>query len=116
MTHSLGRRSILVALAATLLCVFPGGEVRADTADQLKQAGVAGERPDGYLGLVDPHASDAVKQNIKDINRKRRQKYQSIADKNGADRAVIEKLSGTKLIERALAGQYILSGGKWVRK
>ena len=116
MTYLLTRRSIPAILLGALLVLSPWGEAWADTAEQLKQAGVAGERPDGYLGLVDNNASAAVKKNIEDINRKRRQKYQSLADKNGTQRAVIEKLSGTKLIDRTPKGQYVMSGGKWVRK
>ena len=116
MTYLLTRRSILVIVLGAFVALCPWGEVWAASAKELKQAGVAGERPDGYLGLVDKNASASVKKNIEDINRKRREKYQSLADKNGTQRAVIEKLSGTKLIKQTPKGQYIMSGGKWVRK
>ena len=54
---------------------------------------------------------------VKDVNNKRREKYQSIAKKRGAPVEDVATLAGAKLVERAPAGQYVMdSNAKWRKK
>ena len=82
-----------------------------------KSQGLVGEQPNGYLGLVKASASGDVKAMMEDINAKRKQEYQSIAQRNKTELSVIEALAGKKAIERTAAGQYVkLPSGQWTKK
>lgn len=82
-----------------------------------KAQGLLGEQPNGYLGLVQANAPAGVKSLMADINSKRRQEYQAIAQRNHTELHVVEALAGKKAIERTPAGQYIrLPSGQWTRK
>ena len=43
-------------------------------------------------------------------------RYREIAGSNGTSLDQVQALAGKQLIERTPAGQYVLSGGRWVRK
>ena len=80
-------------------------------------AGWAGECPDGYLDLVRQDIPDKAKKLVRDINAKRRAKYQKTAKRTGATLKSVEVTSGAKLIERALPGELIKTpAGEWVKK
>jgi uncharacterized protein YdbL (DUF1318 family) len=82
-----------------------------------KAQGLVGEQPNGYLGLVKADASAEVKAMMNDINAKRKQAYQSIAQRNNTALSVVETLAGKKAIERTPPGQYVkLPSGQWVKK
>ena len=66
----------------------------ASPLDQAKASGQLGERPDGYLGLVNPAAPADVKAVMNDINGKRKAEYQGIAKKNGTELRAVEVLAG----------------------
>ena len=88
----------------------------ADLQDA-KAQGLLGEQPNGYLGLVKENAPADVKSLMNNINAKRKQEYQSIAQRNHTQLDVVEALAGKKAIERTPPGQYIrLPSGQWVRK
>ena len=105
---------VAVILVAGLMVAGPG-PARADMLDDLKAAGQVGERPDGYLGVVSGGAD--VVQFVESINAQRRAKYQDIATNRDTTVEAVEVIAGAKLIERSLAGAYIMtSAGSWVRK
>ena len=110
----------LATLALMLGLVFaPGltGDAHAGRLDDAKAAGYVGEKPDGYLGIVDASAPAKAKTLIDKVNAKRRDKYQGIADDRGTTLEAVEKLVGEKLIKRAKPGEYIMNAsGKWVQK
>jgi uncharacterized protein YdbL (DUF1318 family) len=83
-----------------------------------KAQGLLGEQSNGYLGLVKAtNASAEVKHLMADINAKRKQAYQAIAQRNHTQLHVVEALAGKKAIERTPRGQYIrLPSGQWTRK
>ena len=84
---------------------------------QAKAQGFVGEQPNGYLGLVNPGASGDVKAMMNDINAKRRQEYEAIAQRTNTTLDVVEALAGKKAIERTPSGQYVkLPSGKWLKK
>jgi len=87
------------------------------TLDEAKQQGLLGERPDGYLGLATTTVSAKIVELMKDINRKRREVYQGIAEKNGTALSAVEALAGKKAIEKTPSGQLIMKpNGTWVPK
>jgi hypothetical protein len=89
----------------------------AATLDGAKSAGKIGEGVDGYVHLVDKNAPTDVKALVKDVNGKRRAKYANIAKERGIPVEGVAALAGAKLVERALAGEYVMdSNAKWRKK
>jgi len=85
--------------------------------DAAKQQGLVGEQANGYLGSVTSAPSAEVAALIKDVNAKRRAKYQQIATKNGISMADVEALAGEKAITRTTSGNYIKpAAGGWRKK
>ena len=109
----------LVRSGATLLLVvgLAGSPAQADPVDDAKAAGLAGERIDGYLGLVDSGAPADVKRLIEKINAEREAKYAEIAKKQGVPAKAVAQIAGEKLIERAGSGEYVMGAdGQWRQK
>jgi uncharacterized protein YdbL (DUF1318 family) len=89
----------------------------AGALEDAKAAGYLGERPDGYLGLVNPGAPASVRSLMSSINTKRRGRYGEIAKKNKTDLRAVEVIVGTKLINKAPPGTYVMdASGTWIRK
>lgn len=106
--------SASICLAVFCLLVLPIAAL-ALSLDEAKAKGLVGEEPTGYLGVVS--ASPEATQIAQDINAKRRQKYQQIAQQNGTAVAAVEALAGKKAIEGTPPGQYVKSdSGSWVKK
>ena len=105
------------ALWFSTFLLFGARAANAATLDDAKSAGQIGEGVDGYLHLVDKNAPDAVKALVKDVNNKRREKYASIAKTRNISVENEAALAGTKLVERAPAGQHVMdSNAKWRKK
>ena len=110
------QRAGMFAVVLLALIALPVGESFAGELEKAKQAGSVGERPDGYLGVVDRNAGSAIEQLVEEINGKRRQKYGAIAKKNGTSVGAVAALAGAKLIEKAAPGEYVMQpSGKWVK-
>lgn len=79
-----------------------------------KSAGLVGEQPDGYLGVVSAsgNGGDIARQ----INQARRQEYQRLAQENGIQLRDVESIAGKKALERTPAGHYILLNDVWMKK
>ena len=91
--------------------------ISAATLDDAKAAGQVGEAPDGYVHLVNDGAPADVKALVKDINAKRKAKYESIAKKRGVPVEAVATQAGAKLIERTPAGQYVMDDhSNWKKK
>lgn len=103
-------------LAASLLWAAGFSAALAVDLDTAKMQGLVGETPDGYIAAVQPSASTDVLELVRDINAKRKQVYQQIAERNKADVRSVETLAGAKAIQRTPSGQYVYLDGKWVRK
>lgn len=91
------------------------GAAHAIDLDTAKSRGLVGERADGYLGVVvqDPPAD--VTELVADVNAKRRDGYQRIADQNHIDLADVEARAGQRAIERTTTGNWIFIS-RWERK
>ena len=102
---------------AAALAIVPGSAAYAQSLDSAKAAGLVGERVDGYVGIVDPAAPGGIVAMVQSINGKRRDKYQSVAAKNGTSLQAVEAIAGDKLVRRAKPGEYVMdSTGRWHRK
>jgi uncharacterized protein len=106
-------RLILLLLVAGIL-VSPSSTF-ALSLEQAKSQGIIGERPDGYLGIV--QNENGAQELVSKTNALRKEKYQQIAKKNGTPLAAVEKLAGEKAIEKTERGHYyIAADGGWKRK
>lgn len=106
--------SRLFTLAALLILLT--GTAWAADLQGAKAQGLIGEQSDGYLGLVSASAPADVKALVSDINSKRRQTYQDIAQRNNTSLDAVEALAGKKAIEKTPPGQYVKPAGSWLRK
>ncbi len=105
------------ALCFSALIVLGALTANAGTLDGAKSAGQIGEGVDGYLHLVDKNAPGDVKALVKDVNNKRKTKYEGIAKTRGTSVKDVAALAGAKLVERTPAGQYVMdSSTKWRKK
>jgi uncharacterized protein len=93
------------------------GPAQAGPLEDAKAEGLVGERIDGYVGVVDSGAPGSVKSLVDQINAEREAKYAEIAKKQGAPVAAVAQIAGTKLIERAPKGEYVMgANGRWQQK
>ena len=110
------RRSLSAALALVLLAALAAMPAAALSLEGAKAKGLVGEQADGYVGVVGAGSPEAKKL-AKDVNAKRRKRYEEIAGKRGVDVAGVAALAGKKLVDRAPSGEYIRgSDGRWVQK
>jgi len=115
-TQNRHHKSFAIVLGFILLVLTPLLAFGV-TLDDAKQQGLLGERSDGYLGLVKPSASSKTVELMKDINRKRRDVYKGIAEKNNTTLSSVEVLAGKKAIKKTPSGQFIMqSDGEWIPK
>jgi uncharacterized protein YdbL (DUF1318 family) len=106
-----------MALGAALLPLVRISAAQAQDLDAARQAGFVGERPDGYIGQVDPGAPAWAVQLIDKINAERRQRYIELAESNGTSVEAVQVVAAQKIIDRLPAGSYYMdSGGAWVQK
>jgi uncharacterized protein len=93
------------------------GPAQAGPLEDAKAEGLVGERIDGYVGVVDSGAPGSVKSLVNQINAEREAKYAEIAKKQGAPVAAVAQIAGTKLIQRAPKGEYVMgANGRWQQK
>jgi hypothetical protein len=105
----------LVAAAALALLSAPAAY--ADALGDAKANGYIGERTDGTLGLVKSDAPAEVKQLVRSINAKRKQRYAEIAKTNETTIDAVATLAGQKAIAKTSPGNYVQNAsGAWVKK
>ena len=103
------------AVLATLLVALMPTMSWAATLPEAKAAGMVGEMPDGYLGVV--KASPEAEALVADINAKRKAAYEGIASKTGQAVEIVEKLAGEKALNKTEPGNYIkYPDGTWHKK
>ncbi len=81
---------------------------------EAKASGWVGERYTGYLGIVSNQAK--VSGLVKNVNNKRKLKYNKLAIDNGIPLEEVEKLAGKKVISKTKPGHYVDQGNGWVKK
>ncbi len=91
--------------------------VQAQSLADAKRDGLVGERPDGYVGLVRGDAPTAIQALVTRVNAERRQNYDAIAQRTGANARDVGILAGKKLIGTAAPGTHVMTPqGQWVRR
>jgi len=100
-----------------LICLFSVSVAMAGALDQPKADGLIGEQANGYLGLVSPNAPADIQALVRDVNAKRKARYQSIAQEQSVPVSEVEKVGGATAIEKTLSGNYIKdTSGRWRKK
>ncbi|MEO0882166.1 MAG: YdbL family protein [Pseudomonadota bacterium] len=106
-----------LAIALGMSLVAPSAHAADAVIDAAKIAGDVGERPDGYLGLVDGSVEPAVRRRVDEINARRRALYERLARERGATVEQVGFLTGEKQIANTPSGQYYMTtSGSWVQK
>lgn len=82
--------------------------------DNAKSQGLVGERIDGYLGLVTGLVSPDIQSAVNEINIRRKSAYTKLARDQGVEIGVIARLTGEKLVGKALSGHKTMgANGTW---
>jgi hypothetical protein len=106
-------RKFLIAAAATAL-LLPQMAF-ALSLGEAKAGGLVGEKPTGYLGVV--QSSTEANALVTTINDQRRAEYDRIAKQNNQSRTIVEKLAAKKAYDLTPKGQYIQAeDGSWQQK
>lgn len=110
-------RSVLWGLAICMAIIVPttASVVSALSLDEAKAQGLVGERPTGYLGVVNSSNAEAQAL-IADVNQKRRQAYEDIAKRNRTPLTAVESLAGEKAIQNTKPGNFVEGPGGWIKK
>ncbi len=108
-------RRLAIAVCTTVLGTMITFSAFALSLDEAKARGLVGERPNGYLGAVNPSNTEAQFV-IADVNEKRRQAYEDIAKRNRTDLRSVETLAGEKAIQNTKPGNFVEGPGGWVKK
>lgn len=107
--------ALLLVLALALPALGPAPAL-AGPLEDAKSAGLVGERPDGYVGLVSGNPPADVVDLVNQINAKRMAAYTDIATKNGTSVAAVGAVTAEKLYREAAPGTYLMVDGRWVQK
>lgn len=108
-------RKIGLAIAAAAFSLYVASTVSAVSLDEAKAKGLVGEKPNGYLGVVNPSGQD-VQALTNEVNEKRRQAYEDIAKRNRTSVDSVEALAGEKAIQNTQPGHYVEGPGGWKKK
>lgn len=107
------RFSVLLAAGAMLF----SAAAFAGPLDDARAAGWLGERPDGYVGLVDPNAPASAKALMDDVNAKRRALYEQRAAASGVRLSDYQVIVAKEIFDSLPSGVHVMgTGGSWTRK
>lgn len=109
-------KRILLALSL-MLSLGVTSMAWALTLDEAKSQGLVGEKVDGYLGIVVANPPAEVEALVASTNDGRRKVYLELAQRNNITVEAVGIVSGEKLREKALRGEYVQSTtGQWQKK
>jgi uncharacterized protein YdbL (DUF1318 family) len=81
-----------------------------------RQAGLIGERFDGYLGLASANVSAELRRQVGAVNIRRRALYSNLAARKGVTPEEVGITAACSLLKRVGVGEYyLLSQGGWRR-
>ena len=101
--------ALVLAFGISASVLAMGLDEAKQKLDSVKQQGLVGETPTGYL-------EGQAKEVVEAINSARRDEYKRIAEKHNIPVTQVETVAGKKAIEKTPSGQYVQMGGKWVKK
>jgi uncharacterized protein len=105
----------LVTGGVFALALAMGSPTYAMSLEEAKAKGLVGEKPNGYLGIVNPSGPE-VQALTNDVNQKRRQAYEDIARRNRTQLEAVEALAGEKAIQNTKPGYFVEGPGGWTKK
>ena len=104
-------------LIATILLVMAFQGAWAIDIDSAKDQGLVGEARTGYLAAVKTPASAEVQALIRDVNAKRKAKFEQTAGKTNATLAQVQARFYQLAVTRTAPGHYYQdNSGRWVKK
>ena len=106
--------ALLLAFGVSMSVFAMGLDEAKQKLDAVKQQGLVGETPTGYLEVV--RAEGQAGEVVEAINSARRDEYKRIAEKHNIPVTQVETVAGKKAIEKTPDGQYIQVNDKWVKK
>ena len=106
----------LAILAAGVGVTAPASAQQSSAIAQSKQAGLIGERFDGYLGFV-TNPSAALRRQVNAVNIRRRALYSGLAMRKRATTEEVGITASCTLLATVRIGEYYLPGeGGWRRR
>jgi uncharacterized protein YdbL (DUF1318 family) len=104
-------------LAAVLLAFAAPSPAQTSPAIQsARQAGIVGERYDGYLGLA-ARPPEVVRRQVGAVNIKRRKLYIELASRRNVSPEAVGIAAGCELLAEVKVGEvYMLNDGVWRRR
>ena len=106
---------LTIVVCVVILWTAVASSAFALSLDEAKANGLVGEKPNGYLGAVNPSNAE-VQALVEDVNQKRRQAYEDIAKRNRTSVQAVETLAGEKAIQNTKPGNFIEGPGGWMKK
>jgi len=111
------RRLAGFGLAALVSLGLFVASAHADALSDARSAGYVGERPDGFVAIVDNNAPSAVRAMVDQINAQRQAAYQNVASQTGAPATQVGIVAAQRIYAEVPPGTYLLSqSGSWYRK
>ena len=106
----------LIAVAAAVACAGPATAQSPSVIGRAIAGGQAGERYDGYMGIVGAAPAD-VRRRVNAVNLRRRNLYIELAGRRNVTAAVVGLTAGCELLGRVTVGEaYLLADGVWRRR
>ena len=107
---------VLCASLAIAVAAPSAAQTGSASAVAARQAGIVGERYDGYLGYV-ATPSDAVRRHVGAINIRRRSLYTGLATRRRVNLQEVGIAAGCELLAQVKVGEvYMLNDGKWRKR
>lgn len=106
--------AFILAIGMSLPALAMGLDEAKQKLESVKQQGLVGETPTGYLDVV--RADGEAREVVEAINSARRDEYTRIAEKHDIPVTQVETVAGKKAIEKTPSGQFVLIEGQWVEK
>ena len=106
----------IIAVALSMAFVAPAPAQTGGAVVAARQAGVVGERFDGYLGFAATPSSD-VRRQVGAINIHRRALYTGLATRRSVTLESVGIAAGCELLAKVAVGEvYMLNDGAWRRR
>ncbi|MFL1455917.1 YdbL family protein [Marinobacter sp. GN3S48] len=106
--------AFILAIGMSLPALAMGLDEAKQKLESVKQQGLVGETPTGYLDVV--RADGEAREVVEAINSARRDEYTRIAEKHDIPVTQVETVAGKKAIDKTPSGQFVLIEGQWVKK
>ena len=105
-----------LAAAACIAFAAPAAAQSSSALSSARQAGLVGERFDGYMGIASS-ASEEVRRQVGAVNIRRRSLYTGLASRRRVNVDAVAVAAGCELLRSVKVGEaYMLPDGQWRRR